>query len=131
IHPDEHRMETEVHAQVKKDNIDVEGIGASGDSNLKKVKFKKNVTVLVQDPKDPATDRLPSDILPMAVDSVMVRLLAPAPRPGTELIPLCRSIMPANLEIPPPAVCAIHSLEPKSLGCGASTSLRSGILPPK
>ncbi len=53
IHPDEHRMETEVHAQVKKDNIDVEGIGASGDSNLKKVKFKKNVTVLVQDPKDP------------------------------------------------------------------------------
>ncbi len=53
IHPDQKRMETEVHAQVKKDNIDVEGIGASGDSNLKKVKFKKNVTVLVQDPKDP------------------------------------------------------------------------------
>lgn len=53
LHPDEHRVETEVHAQVKKDNINVEGMGASGDSNLKKVKFKKNVTVLVQDPKDP------------------------------------------------------------------------------
>lgn len=54
LHPDEHRMETEVHAKVKKDNINVEGDGASGDQNLKKVKFKKNVTVLVQDPKDPS-----------------------------------------------------------------------------
>lgn len=53
IHPDQRRMETEVQAQVKKDNINVEGTGAEGDSNLKKVKFKKNVTVLVQDPKDP------------------------------------------------------------------------------
>ncbi len=53
IHPDQHRMETEVQAQVKKDNIDVQGMGAEGDSNLKKVKFRKNVTVLVQDPKDP------------------------------------------------------------------------------
>ena len=32
-----------------KDNIDVEGLGAAGDSNLKKVRFKKNVTVVVQD----------------------------------------------------------------------------------
>jgi LPS export ABC transporter protein LptC len=52
IHPSEHRMETEAQAQVKKDNIDIEGLGAAGDSNLKKVKFKKNVTVVVQDPNE-------------------------------------------------------------------------------
>lgn len=52
IHPDEHLMETDLPAQVKKDNINVQGLGASGDSNLKKVKFKKNVTVVVQDPTD-------------------------------------------------------------------------------
>ncbi len=54
IHPSEHRMETEAQAQVKKDNIDIEGLGAAGDSNLKKVKFKKNVTVVVQDPNEVA-----------------------------------------------------------------------------
>ncbi len=53
IHPDKHLMETELEAQVKKDNINVQGLGASGDSNLKKVEFKKNVTVVVQDPTDP------------------------------------------------------------------------------
>ncbi len=52
IHPSERRMETEAQAQVKKDNINVEGLGAAGDSNLKKVRFKKNVTVIVQDPVD-------------------------------------------------------------------------------
>ena len=52
IRPSQHVMETDVHAQVKKDNIQVEGIGAHGDSNLKKVQFKKNVTVVVQDPAD-------------------------------------------------------------------------------
>jgi LPS export ABC transporter protein LptC len=52
IYPSEHKMETEVQAKVKKDNINVEGLGASGDSNLKKVRFKKNVTVVVQDPKE-------------------------------------------------------------------------------
>ncbi len=51
IHPSEHLMETDVKTEVKKDNINIEGEGASGDSNLKKVKFKKNVTVVVQDPK--------------------------------------------------------------------------------
>ena len=30
IHPSEHKMETELQAQVKKDNIDVEGLGAAG-----------------------------------------------------------------------------------------------------
>lgn len=54
IHPSEHKMETDLQAQVKKDNIDVEGLGAAGDSNLKKVKFKKNVTVVVQDPTSKA-----------------------------------------------------------------------------
>lgn len=53
IHPDKHLMETDLQTQVKKDNIDVKGVGASGDSNLKKVEFKKNVTVVVQDPSDP------------------------------------------------------------------------------
>lgn len=53
IHPDDKRMETDLPAQVKKDNINVQGLGAASDSNLKKVTFKKNVTVVVQDPTDP------------------------------------------------------------------------------
>ena len=53
IHPDQKTVETDLPAQVKRDNINVEGLGASGDSNLKKVTFKKNVTVVVQDPTDP------------------------------------------------------------------------------
>lgn len=53
IHPDDHVMQTELPAQIKKDNINVQGLGARGDSNLKKVRFKKNVTVVVQDPVDP------------------------------------------------------------------------------
>ncbi len=52
IHPSKRMMETDVAAQVKKDNIDIEGIGARGDSRLKKVRFKKNVTVIVQDPEN-------------------------------------------------------------------------------
>lgn len=52
IHPSEHRLETKAQAQVKKDNINIEGLGAAGDSNLKRVKFKKNVTVVVQDPNE-------------------------------------------------------------------------------
>lgn len=52
IHPSEKTMETELDAQVKKDNIDIEGKGASGDTNLKKVKFKTNVTVVIQDTQD-------------------------------------------------------------------------------
>lgn len=49
IHPSDSRMETEVQAEVKKDNINIEGKGAEGDSKLKKVKFKKNVTVVIKD----------------------------------------------------------------------------------
>ena len=52
IHPAKHVMETDVEAEVKKDNIHVAGLGARGDSNLKKLKFKKNVTVIIQDPAD-------------------------------------------------------------------------------
>lgn len=52
IQPTQKTMETEAPTQVKKDNIDVRGIGARGDSGLKKVKFNKNVKVIVQDPND-------------------------------------------------------------------------------
>ncbi len=52
IHPTNRVMETEVQAEVKKENINVEGVGARGDSNLKKVEFKKEVTVVIQDPEN-------------------------------------------------------------------------------
>lgn len=52
MHPTEHIVKTEANAQVKKDNINVEGLGAQADTRLKKVKFKKNVTVIVQNPDD-------------------------------------------------------------------------------
>ena len=44
-------LETFVQAEVKRDNIDIEGLGARGDSRLKKVKFKKKVTVVVKNPE--------------------------------------------------------------------------------
>lgn len=50
--PSEHVVETEKPAQVKKDNINVEGTGARADTQLKKVKFKTNVTVVVQNTED-------------------------------------------------------------------------------
>ncbi|MBN1688212.1 MAG: LPS export ABC transporter periplasmic protein LptC [Candidatus Omnitrophica bacterium] len=52
IYPEDRVMESGVGTEVKKDNISVDGVGARGDSNLKKVKFKRNVTVVVQDPKE-------------------------------------------------------------------------------
>lgn len=55
IHPSDKEMQTEVPAEVKKDNINIEGLGAHGDSRLKKVKFKKNVTVVIQDPDGQAS----------------------------------------------------------------------------
>ena len=54
IFPEEHIMENEVQTIVRKNNINVDGIGARGDTNLKRVKFKKNVTVIVQPDKDSA-----------------------------------------------------------------------------
>ena len=52
IYPTERVLETNVEAKIKKDNLSVQGTGARGDSNIKKVKFKKNVTVVVQDPQE-------------------------------------------------------------------------------
>ncbi|MSR77415.1 MAG: LPS export ABC transporter periplasmic protein LptC [Candidatus Omnitrophica bacterium] len=52
IHPSSKTMETDLNTEVKKDNINIEGLGASGDTNLKKVQFKKNVTVVIQDMQD-------------------------------------------------------------------------------
>jgi LPS export ABC transporter protein LptC len=48
--PTKKLLETELPAEVKKDNISVEGVGAQGDSRLKKVKFKKKVMVVVKNP---------------------------------------------------------------------------------
>jgi len=50
IHPDDGEMETEIETKVKRDNIHIDGVGAKSDSNIGKVRFKKNVTVVVQDP---------------------------------------------------------------------------------
>ncbi|HNX68007.1 MAG TPA: LPS export ABC transporter periplasmic protein LptC [Candidatus Omnitrophota bacterium] len=55
MRPTEHIIENDVQTQVKKDNINVEGMGARADTQLKKVKFKKNVTVIVQNPEDQKT----------------------------------------------------------------------------
>lgn len=52
IFPSENVMETDVPASVKKDNIHIDGLGARGDSGLKKMEFHKNVTVIVQDPEE-------------------------------------------------------------------------------
>lgn len=49
IDPDQRVLETEEPAQVRKDNIDVQGLGARSDSSIKKVHFKKNVTVEIAD----------------------------------------------------------------------------------
>ncbi len=53
IHPTERSLDTKEKVSVKKDNIDVDGLGAKGDSQLKKVVFRKSVTVVIQsdDPK--------------------------------------------------------------------------------
>lgn len=48
IHPESKTVETQAQVQVKKDNINIDGLGAQGDSQLKKVKFKKKVTVVIQ-----------------------------------------------------------------------------------
>lgn len=51
ILPAKKLLETDVQAEVKKDNISIEGIGARGDSRLKKVKFRKKVTVVIKNPQ--------------------------------------------------------------------------------
>lgn len=56
IYPDKHILENEVQTTVRKNNINVDGIGARGDTNMKRVQFKKNVTVVVQPDKDSTED---------------------------------------------------------------------------
>jgi len=51
ILPTKKMLETRVQAEVKKDNISIEGLGAQGDSRLKKVRFRKKVTVVVKNPE--------------------------------------------------------------------------------
>lgn len=51
IFPSKKMLDTSVQAEVKRDNINIEGMGAQGDSRLKKVRFKKNVTVVVKNPE--------------------------------------------------------------------------------
>lgn len=55
IHPTRRSLDTKDQVSVKKDNIDVDGLGARGDSELKKVRFRKKVTVVIQsdDPESP------------------------------------------------------------------------------
>jgi len=55
LDPEKRLMETDVKAKVRKDNINIEGTGARGDSQLKRVKFRKNVTVVVQDSGEEAS----------------------------------------------------------------------------
>ncbi len=52
IDPPAKTVETVDPVQVKKDNIDIDGVGATGDSRLKQVEFKKNVTVVIQSEDD-------------------------------------------------------------------------------
>lgn len=56
IYPETHILENDVQTIVRKNNINVDGIGARGDTNLKRVKFKKNVTVVVQPDKNKPED---------------------------------------------------------------------------
>ncbi|MBP9865005.1 MAG: LPS export ABC transporter periplasmic protein LptC [Candidatus Omnitrophica bacterium] len=49
INPANRTLETDVRASVKKQSINIDGDGARGDSQLKKVKFKKNVRVVIKD----------------------------------------------------------------------------------
>ncbi len=51
ILPARKMLETEAQAEVKRDNISIEGLGAIGDSRLKKVRFKKKVTVIIKNPE--------------------------------------------------------------------------------
>ncbi len=50
IRPESKQMESDIATKVKKNNIHIEGIGAKSDSGIGKVVFKRNVTVVVQDP---------------------------------------------------------------------------------
>lgn len=51
ILPNKKMLETDRQAEVKRDNISIEGEGARGDSRLKRVRFKQKVTVMVKNPE--------------------------------------------------------------------------------
>ncbi len=71
IMPETRIMETDVAATVKKDNIDIDGMGAKGDSHLKKVKFKKNVKVVIQNREGDFSSDTPTVITcdgPLVID---------------------------------------------------------------
>ena len=71
IDPTSKTVETPVHAKVKRENINVEGVGATGDSELKKVNFKKNVTVVIQNANQTSSSAVPTVITsdgPLEID---------------------------------------------------------------
>lgn len=55
ILPTRKLLETSLEVEVKKDNISIEGLGARGDSRLKKVRFRENVTLVVRNPESEST----------------------------------------------------------------------------
>lgn len=61
---------TEDRAQVEKENIRLEGDGAQGDSYLKKIKFKKNVTVVISSENPQASPTVITCDGPLEVDYV-------------------------------------------------------------
>ena len=63
-------LSTEDRAQVDKDNIKLEGKGARSDSDLKKIKFKKNVTVVISSENKSASPTIITCDGPLDVDYV-------------------------------------------------------------
>ncbi len=71
ILPTRKLLETSLEVEVKKDNISIEGRGARGDSRLKKVRFRENVTVIVKNPESDKDSSVPTVITcdgPLVVD---------------------------------------------------------------
>ena len=62
-------LNSDVQTKIKKDNINIEGTGASSDSQLSKVIFKKKVTVVIQDPEsETSTPTIITSDGPLEVD---------------------------------------------------------------
>ena len=69
LHSNDKQMDTDTEARVKRDNISIDGTGAESDSQLRKVTFKKNVTVVVQDPdSDTKTPTIITSDGPLEID---------------------------------------------------------------
>jgi len=67
---DQKVLSTEDHARVEKDNIKLEGLGARGDSNAKRLHFKKNVTVVISSENRNAAPTIITCDGPLEVDYV-------------------------------------------------------------